>query len=90
MWWSQMVKLKTPFDKVQRLYYTHLGISSYAKIASDLTTEVGCAIVHCGTSYNAVCHYKTDLADGRKLYEAGPRCSGCPGGIKSCYIGLCT
>ncbi|KHJ90656.1 hypothetical protein OESDEN_09499 [Oesophagostomum dentatum] len=63
----------------------------HIKIASDLTTDVGCAVIKCEEEavLNVVCHYKTTLTNARKLYSAGPTCKKCPDGIETCVNGLC-
>ncbi|KHJ98455.1 SCP-like protein [Oesophagostomum dentatum] len=88
MWWAEITKYG-PIDQIQNIFYTHLGISSFAKIASDLTTGVGCSIVNCGSSINVVCHYETTLKNAVKLYNCGPYCNQCPGGRTACVNGLC-
>ncbi|CAJ0590145.1 unnamed protein product [Cylicocyclus nassatus] len=88
-WWSELKKLNTPFDQTQNLYYDHSGIPSFAKIASDLTTEVGCAYATCGSNTNVVCLYTTTLASAKKLYNNGPTCNKCAGGVGVCMNGLC-
>ncbi|KHJ98456.1 SCP-like protein [Oesophagostomum dentatum] len=88
MWWAE-IRTYGPIDQIQNIFYTHLGISSFAKIASDLTTGVGCSIVHCGSSINVVCHYETTLKNAVKLYNCGPYCNQCPGGRTACVNGLC-
>ncbi|KHJ98463.1 SCP-like protein [Oesophagostomum dentatum] len=88
LWWAE-IKTYGPIDQIQNLFYTHLGISSFAKIASDLTTGVGCSVVHCGSSINFVCHYETSLKNAVKLYTCGPYCNKCPDGLQSCVNGLC-
>ncbi|KHJ86932.1 hypothetical protein OESDEN_13304 [Oesophagostomum dentatum] len=89
LWWSEITKLESGIDQIQNLYYTHLGINSFAKMASDLTTGVGCAVVHCGNRINVVCHYDTTLANAVKLYTCGPTCNRCENGTSSCVNGLC-
>ncbi|KHJ95548.1 SCP-like protein [Oesophagostomum dentatum] len=32
LWWSEIQKLESPLDQIQNLFYTHLGISSFAKV----------------------------------------------------------
>ncbi|KHJ98460.1 SCP-like protein [Oesophagostomum dentatum] len=88
MWWAE-IKTYGPIDQIQNIFYTHLGISSFAKVASDLTKGVGCSIVHCGSSINVVCHYATTLKNAVKLYNCGPYCKQCAGGLTSCVNGLC-
>ncbi|KHJ87739.1 hypothetical protein OESDEN_12479 [Oesophagostomum dentatum] len=88
MWWAEITKYG-PIDQFQNIFYKHLGINSFAKIASDLTTGVGCSIVNCGSSINVVCHYETTLKNAVKLYNCGPYCKQCPGGKVSCVNGLC-
>ncbi|KHJ77370.1 hypothetical protein OESDEN_23010 [Oesophagostomum dentatum] len=58
-------------------------------IASDLTTQVGCAVRRCTDSINVVCHYNTTLTNAVKLYTCGPYCRKCPEGEQHCYIGMC-
>ncbi|KHJ96112.1 SCP-like protein [Oesophagostomum dentatum] len=90
LWWSEITKLEIPIDRFGNIYRTNLAIDSFAKIASDLTTAVGCSIVDCGDSeYNFVCHYNTTLKDGAKLYNIGTYCTGCKGGVKNCANALC-
>ncbi|KHJ96113.1 SCP-like protein [Oesophagostomum dentatum] len=90
LWWSEIIKLEQPIDQIQNVYRSNREIDSFAKMASDLTTEVGCSIVKCGgESYNFVCHYKTTLKEGEKLYTMGTTCTECPGGVKNCANGLC-
>ncbi|KHJ97283.1 hypothetical protein OESDEN_02738 [Oesophagostomum dentatum] len=58
-------------------------------MASELTTQVGCGIVHCGELINVVCHCNTTLVNGVKLYTFGLPCKKCPEGESSCINGLC-
>ncbi|KHJ98386.1 SCP-like protein [Oesophagostomum dentatum] len=32
LWWSEITKLESGLDQVQNIYYTHLGINSFAKV----------------------------------------------------------
>ncbi|KHJ86855.1 SCP-like protein [Oesophagostomum dentatum] len=89
VWWSELAALESGIDQIQNLFYTHLGISSFAKIASDLTTKIGCAVVHCNDLINVVCHYQTNLTNAVKLYTAGPTCKKCENGTDSCVNALC-
>ncbi|KHJ97015.1 SCP-like protein [Oesophagostomum dentatum] len=89
LWWSELAALESGIDQIQNIFYTHLGINSFAKIASDLTTKIGCAVIHCTDSINVVCHYQTTLANAKKLYTAGPTCKKCENGTVSCVNGLC-
>ncbi|KHJ92809.1 SCP-like protein [Oesophagostomum dentatum] len=61
VWWSELAALESGIDQIQNLFYNHLGISSFAKIASDLTTKIGCAVGHCNHLINGVCHYQTSV-----------------------------
>ncbi|KHJ94899.1 SCP-like protein [Oesophagostomum dentatum] len=90
-WWSELSLLENGIEQIQNFYYTHLGINSFAKIASDLTTQVGCGVVLCESEklISVVCHYKTALRNAVKLYTTGYPCKKCPGGGDNCYIGLC-
>ncbi|KHJ93985.1 SCP-like protein [Oesophagostomum dentatum] len=90
-WFSEIARLESSIDQIQNLWYDHMGISSFAKIASDKTTEVGCAIVKCEEDavLNVVCHYNTTLTEASKLYSCGPTCRRCPEGVDSCDNGLC-
>ncbi|KHJ97016.1 SCP-like protein [Oesophagostomum dentatum] len=88
-WWSEITKLESGIDQIQNLYYTHFGINSFAKMASELTTGVGCAVVRCENRINVVCHYDTTLGNGMKLYTVGPTCNKCENGTSSCVNGLC-
>ncbi|VDM72634.1 unnamed protein product [Strongylus vulgaris] len=71
------------------MYYSHLGINSFAKMASDLTTAVGCAYFRADDAIYIICQYKTELTEGSKLYENGVPCRQCPLGEASCVNGLC-
>ncbi|VDK48127.1 unnamed protein product [Cylicostephanus goldi] len=88
-WWSEILIRESPFDQVQNLFYTHLGITSFALMASDQTTELGCAHLNVEGNIAIVCHYKTTLKHATKLYNMGPTCKKCPRGIDSCVNGLC-
>ncbi|KHJ98045.1 SCP-like protein [Oesophagostomum dentatum] len=90
MWWSELSLLEDGLEQIQNLYYTHQGINSFAKIASDLTTQVGCAVKRCTDSINVVCHYNTTLTNAVKLYTCGPSCRKCPEDKGYCYIGMCS
>ncbi|KHJ93013.1 SCP-like protein [Oesophagostomum dentatum] len=88
-WWSQITKRADAIDQIQNLYYSHMNITSFAVIATELTTHVGCAAYNCGTYANVVCHYQTTLTDGSKIYTPGPTCNKCEDGKVSCVNGLC-
>ncbi|KHJ92141.1 SCP-like protein, partial [Oesophagostomum dentatum] len=88
-WWSELSKLQNGIEQIQNLYYTHAGINSFAKMASDLTTGVGCGVVRCGKSTNVVCHYQTSLTNGVRIYGMGPTCRRCQTGLDSCINNLC-
>ncbi|KHJ75949.1 hypothetical protein OESDEN_24432 [Oesophagostomum dentatum] len=64
-------------------------VTAANNMASDLTTGLGCAVVHCGNRINVVCHYETTLANAVKLYTCGPTCNRCENGTTSCVNGLC-
>ncbi|KHJ97286.1 hypothetical protein OESDEN_02741 [Oesophagostomum dentatum] len=66
LWWSEL-QATTGIDQIQNLFFVHAGFQSFAKIASDLTTGVGCGIVRCQTLINIVCHYETSVM---KIYFA--------------------
>ncbi|KHJ94642.1 hypothetical protein OESDEN_05426 [Oesophagostomum dentatum] len=84
-WWAELKNSKG-LEQIQNIFYTHLGINRFAKIGSDLTTKVGCGIYNCTSIVNIVCRYETTLANGKKLYTAGPTCNKCK---DTCANGLC-
>ncbi|KHJ81300.1 SCP-like protein [Oesophagostomum dentatum] len=86
VWWSELSR--TGLNQTLNLFYTHLGISHFAKIGSDLTTKVGCGIYNCTSTINAVCLYETGLKHAYRLYAPAVKpCREC--GDDKCANGLC-
>ncbi|KHJ98468.1 SCP-like protein [Oesophagostomum dentatum] len=84
-WWSEL-KNSSGLEESEYIYYGNQNINRFAKIASDLTTKIGCAVYDCTSFVNVVCHYDTTLGHGKPLYAAGLKCGEC---LKDCANGLC-
>ncbi|KHJ88822.1 hypothetical protein OESDEN_11375 [Oesophagostomum dentatum] len=84
-WWSEL-KNSSGLEESEYIYYGNQNINRFAKIASDLTTKIGCAVYDCTSFVNVVCHYDTTLGHGKPLYAAGMKCGEC---LKDCANGLC-
>ncbi|KHJ88865.1 SCP-like protein [Oesophagostomum dentatum] len=66
-WWNEIYNLPNGIDETQNVNPYRLHITSFAKIASDLTTEVGCGFSRCKYSTIVICSYKTSLTSKIEL-----------------------
>ncbi|KHJ93014.1 hypothetical protein OESDEN_07083 [Oesophagostomum dentatum] len=88
-WWSEITVREEPIDQIQNLWYDHLGISNWARMASEHTTDIGCGFHKYSGKGKVVCQFRSTLKEGSKLYTPGPTCNQCPGGKATCVNGLC-
>ncbi|RCN36301.1 hypothetical protein ANCCAN_17811 [Ancylostoma caninum] len=63
----------------QNIWLPQQNIPNFAKMVWDSHTEIGCAIVKCGSNMKAVCHYSPAAARyGNPIYTmGGPYCNLC-------------
>ncbi|RCN37247.1 hypothetical protein ANCCAN_16860 [Ancylostoma caninum] len=88
-WWSPLEKTGVG---EQNVYEAGKGIDSYAKMAYEGVTEIGCGVTTCTAKGKVVvdCRYNTFVPDGDQIYTTGVPCKGgCNGKGCSPLGGLC-
>ncbi|EPB67576.1 SCP-like protein [Ancylostoma ceylanicum] len=61
------------------------------RMAWDTHEYIGCAMYHCPSFINAVCHYGPagQFGPGKQIYKPGPKCNRCGTVGATCLGGLC-
>ncbi|CAJ0591608.1 unnamed protein product [Cylicocyclus nassatus] len=92
IWWEE-IKNKNMLQLAGQtnLYYNHLGLKHFAKMAWDTQKKIGCSVVTCPSFVNVVCHYSgANVGEGLQIYKMGPSCARCSEqGTTTCVSGLC-
>ncbi|EYC39996.1 hypothetical protein Y032_0633g890 [Ancylostoma ceylanicum] len=88
-WWNEIASFT--LDQTTNIFRANTPITHFVKMAWDTHESIGCAIYHCPSFINAVCHYGPagQFGAGKQIYKPGPKCNRCGTVGATCFGGLC-